>query len=52
MDPKKSLKDEVRSALLLLHQKIDSLQEKVDKLCESTENCSVPNRIPRTKEKK
>ena len=42
MDPKITLRDEIRAALLKLHQKIDSLKEKVDKLCESTEDCSPP----------
>tara|TARA_R110000824_G_scaffold142054_1_gene308951 strand:+ start:7336 stop:7494 length:159 start_codon:yes stop_codon:yes gene_type:complete len=52
MDPKPNLKDEVRTALLKLHQKIDSLKEKVDKLCESTENCGGAPPGPSTKEKK
>jgi len=52
MDPKSKLKDEVRAALLILHQKIDSLKEKVDKLCESTENCSPDVRKSCSKEKK
>jgi hypothetical protein len=52
MDSKKKLKDEVQSALLLLHQKIDSLKEKVDKLCESTENCSPQGQKSHSKEKK
>jgi len=52
MDSKKNLKDEVKSALLLLHQKIDSLKEKVDKMCESTENCSLEAQEACSKEKK
>jgi hypothetical protein len=52
MDPKTNLKDEVRAALLALHQKIDSLKEKVDKLCKSTEDCSDPTAKPCSKEKK
>ena len=52
MDPKNSLKDEVRAALLILHQKIDSLKEKVEKLCESTENCSAAGMHPCSEEKK
>ena len=38
MDPKDDLKDDVRAVLRKLHQKLDSLKEKVDKLCETT-NC-------------
>jgi len=30
MDQRTNLKDEVKAALLVLHQKIDSLKEKVD----------------------
>ena len=52
MDAKTNLKDDVRSALQKLHQKIDLLKEKVDKLCESTENCSDPTSKPCSKEKK
>jgi len=40
MSIKKSVKNEVESALLALHQKIDSLKAKVDQLCESTGKCS------------
>ena len=36
MDSKKTIKEEVELALQNLHQKIDSLKEKVDKLCETT----------------
>ena len=36
MDSKKKVKDEVELALMSLHQKLDSLKEKVDKLCESS----------------
>jgi hypothetical protein len=52
MDPKPNLKDEVRTALLKLHQKIDSIKEKVDKLCESTENCKEPSSKSCSKERK
>jgi len=52
MDRKPNLKDDVRAALLVLHQKIDSLKEKVDKLCKSTENCSDPTAKRCSKEKK
>ena len=40
MSVKKSVKNEVESALLVLHQKLDSLKAKVDQLCESTGKCS------------
>ena len=36
VDSKEKLKKEVESALIILHEKIDSLKEKVDKLCESS----------------
>jgi len=36
MDSKKKLQEEVEVVLRTLHQTIDSLKEKVDKLCEST----------------
>jgi len=36
MDSKKKIKKDVELALLLLHKQIDSLKEKVDKLCESS----------------
>jgi hypothetical protein len=52
MDQRTSLKDDVRAALLALHQKIDSLKEKVDKLCQSTEDCSDPTTKSCSKEKK
>jgi len=41
MDPKKDIKDEVESALLLLHEKIDFLKAQVEKLCESTGECKT-----------
>ena len=40
MASKQTLKDEVESAILALHQKIDSLKAKVDKLCQSTSECT------------
>ncbi len=40
MDAKKKIKNEVESALLALHKKIDTLKEKVDQLCESTGKCN------------
>ena len=52
MDPKNDIKDEVKAALLKLHEKIDSLKEKVDKLCKSTEDCTVDVRKSSSKEKK
>ena len=36
MDSKKNIKEEVESVLKGLHQKIDFLKEKVEKLCETT----------------
>tara|TARA_R110002020_G_scaffold56722_1_gene156713 strand:- start:29 stop:190 length:162 start_codon:yes stop_codon:yes gene_type:complete len=36
MDSKKKLQKDVELALRMLHQTIDSLKEKVDKLCESS----------------
>jgi hypothetical protein len=36
MDPKKNIKEEVELALKSLHQKLDTLKEKVDQLCETT----------------
>ena len=36
MDSKKKLQKDVELALRTLHQTIDSLKEKVDKLCESS----------------
>ena len=49
MDSKNNLKEEVESALRTLYQKIDSLKEKVDKLCETTGNFDV---LPSKKSKK
>ena len=37
MSTKKTLKEEVELALITLHQKVDSLKEKVDKLCKTTD---------------
>jgi len=50
MDPKNDLKDDVKAVLLKLHQKIDSLKEKVDKLCETTD-CLEPSKAPTKKNK-
>tara|TARA_R110000824_G_scaffold24661_1_gene86600 strand:- start:377 stop:538 length:162 start_codon:yes stop_codon:yes gene_type:complete len=36
MDSKEKMQKDVESALRTLHQTIDSLKEKVDKLCESS----------------
>jgi|TARA_R110000824_G_scaffold317472_2_gene504663 hypothetical protein len=41
MSTKKTLKEEVELALLTLHQKVDSLKEKVDKLCKTTDCLDV-----------
>jgi len=49
MDTKKNIKNEVESALLLLHEKIDFLKAQVEKLCESTGEC---NTIPPQASKK
>ena len=46
MSIKKSVKNEVESALLALHKKIDSLKAKVDQLCESTGKCSSEPQKP------
>jgi hypothetical protein len=39
MKLKHKTKEEVKVVLKDLHKKIDSLREKVEKLCESTEGC-------------
>jgi hypothetical protein len=53
MDSNKTLKDEVESALMVLHAKIESLKAQVDKMCESTGKCNPPpDRVPIQKEKK
>jgi|TARA_R110002020_G_scaffold78132_4_gene196681 hypothetical protein len=41
MDSKKSLKDELESALVALNEKIDSLKAKVDQLCQNTGGCDI-----------
>jgi hypothetical protein len=53
MDSKKDIKEDVKSVLMRLHQKIDSLKEKVDQLCETT-NCLhlTSTKVPPKKEKK
>jgi len=53
MSIKKSIKDEVESVLVVLNEKIDSLKAKVDKLCESTEQCApLYEKSSESKEKK
>jgi hypothetical protein len=52
MDPKNRIKDDVEAALLKLHQKIDFLQQKVEKLCESTQECRESQPMNHSKEKK
>ena len=52
MKNEKSLKDEVQLALLTLHKKIDSLKEQVDRLCQSTEECSTLDEKPIQNNKK
>jgi len=37
MKTKKNMKDEIELTLKTLHKKIDSMKEKVDKLCETTD---------------
>jgi|TARA_R110000765_G_scaffold326160_1_gene417542 hypothetical protein len=53
MDSKEKIKKDVELALRTLHQTIDSLKEKVDKLCEST-GCfnTVPTQIKPKKDDK
>jgi hypothetical protein len=36
MDSKQNNNEDVKSVLIRLHQKIDSLKEKVEQLCETT----------------
>ena len=52
MDSKKTLNNEIAYALEGLNQKIDSVKERVEKLCETT-GCfrAVPQRTPK-KDKK
>lgn len=52
MDSKKNIKEEVELALKNLHQKLDSLKEKVEQLCEST-GCLEPEapQLPQKDEK-
>ncbi len=52
MEPKKIIKDQVELALIDLHEKIDSLRAKVDKLCESTEECRPPQKCNSPKDDK
>ena len=42
MSTKKTPKDEVELALKVLHQQINTLKQKVEELCESTEGCGIP----------
>jgi hypothetical protein len=37
MKSKKTIKDEIELTLKVLQEKIDSMKEKVDKLCETTD---------------
>jgi hypothetical protein len=39
MNTKKKIKEEVELALLALHEKIDFLRARVDKLCDATDAC-------------
>jgi len=52
MDPKKTFKKEVESALEGLNQKIDSMKERVEKLCETTGCFRTAPQRPLKKDKK
>jgi len=52
MNSKKTLKDEVESALMVLHAKIESLKAQVDKMCESTGTCNPPPDAPSAQKEK
>jgi hypothetical protein len=51
-EPKKSLKNQVELAIAVLTAQIDSLREKVEKLCEATEGCNIPSKAVKQKDKK
>jgi len=51
MDSKKKVKNDVELALRSLHATLDSLKEKVDKLCESS-GCFETVAKPNTSKKK
>ena len=50
MDSKKKLQKDVELALRALHQTIDLLKEKVDKLCESSRCFKLPKDVEKNKE--
>lgn len=52
MNSKKTFKKEIEYALKGLHQKIDSMKEKVDKLCETTGCFGATELEPPKKDKK
>ena len=41
MDHKETIQEKMAVVLADLHEKIDQLKEKVDKLCENTNNCET-----------
>ena len=52
MDPKNTIQEKVELILADLHAKIEQLKEKVEKLCESTEDCKAPEKTcPRQNKK-
>ncbi len=52
MNSKAAIQEKVEVVLADLHAKIDKLKEKVEKLCESTEDCKAPEKTcPRQNKK-
>ncbi len=52
MDSKKKLTHDVESVLLSLHKKLESLHEKVNKLCESSGCFEAVENLPPKKQQK
>ena len=47
----KKVEEEVKSVLLSLHAKIDSLRAKVEALCDTTDGCTPPPTLKKKKDK-
>jgi|TARA_R110000824_G_scaffold400745_1_gene609214 hypothetical protein len=51
MGPKRTVKEDVETVLLLLHAKIDFLRAKIEAMCDSTHECTAKHYLKKESKK-